>query len=132
MILCRDIDDQRILQSDQVRGTTSGTQPKGIVLMQKSKTSFNWFRGYWWSKSASVGLIESILGYNWKPRFFTGMQISQNHKKHYCILFLLPKKTHQWIKFSAKENFWFFPQNETFSEKFGSVHFSLLRPSDFI
>ena len=62
----RDIVDQRTLQSNWTRGTTSHTQPKSVVsdtnfllwlsLCRKSKMLLDSFQKYWWSKISAIWL----------------------------------------------------------------------------
>ena len=71
-ITSRDIDDQRILESDWTSGKPSGTQPRMVVLdvtfpwwlspRKKLKISIGFFLWYCWSKNPAVWLDKK---YHW-------------------------------------------------------------------
>ena len=83
---------QRILQSDYTKGTSGHPQPKQAVShpalpwwsspYKKCKRWIDSFQRYWWSKNTAIRLAESILGHNWRTRFFSGMGFLQNHEGH--------------------------------------------------
>ena len=93
-ISSRYIDDQRILQSDWTRGTTGcSTQLKEVVSdatslwclspFKKPKRSIDSFHRYWWSmNNNAISLAESILGHNWRNRFFPDIGFLNGHKEH--------------------------------------------------
>ena len=99
LILCRNIDDHRILQFDWMWSITSHTQPKVVVSVpisllwlspcENSKVLIDTSQKYWWSKHTAVWLIEIAFGYNWRNRFSPDLWFSQNHKEHFYILFLV-------------------------------------------
>ena len=57
-------------------------------LCKKSKRLIDSLQWFWWSKITVIWLVESILGHNWKTRFFPDMRFLQNHKKHSYAPFL--------------------------------------------
>ena len=83
LILWRNNDGQRILQSDWSRSTSGHTQPKLVVSgdtflwwlapSKISKRSLYSFQRYWWLNNNTIWLAESILDYKRKTRFFQGM-----------------------------------------------------------
>lgn len=82
LIPSRDIDDQGILESDWVKGTTDHTKPKVVVSdpacfsfppWKISKVSIDFFQRYWWTKI----VVEKILGH-----YYPDMRFSHNHEKH--------------------------------------------------
>ena len=112
LILSRDIDDQRALQSrhNWPHLTRKGSLRCYLSLMtnskQKTKILIDSFLRYLWSKilqsCKSCERSKILIGWecfshNWRTRFFTDMWLLQHYKEH-CY----QKKTHQWIKFLAK------------------------------
>ena len=85
---------------------------------KKSKISIDFFQTYWWSKNPTIWLVDSILGHNWRIRFFLDMQRSKNTVRCQFSAW----KAHQLINFVAKiKKSYFtrivgnFPQNENIS-----------------
>ena len=85
LIPSRDIDNQRILLSDWTSGTTGHIQLKSYLPLMIIS-----IERYWWSKHTAVLLFESILGLNWRSRFFPDMQ---HYKQHCYAQFLGGKDT---------------------------------------
>ena len=111
LILSRDIDDQRSLQSDWMRGTYGYTQPKEVILEVSfpwllspcKKCDMDWFLPeVLMSEESSNSIYLKILGHKWRTRFFPEMRLSQNYKKHCYAPFLRYKKningSHFWQK----------------------------------
>ena len=99
--LSRDIENQRIQQSDWTRGTTDHTYktvvvsdvtfPSWLSTCNYSKLSIDSFQTIWWSKHTAIWLVKSILGHS--------------------------------------QEFFSFP-NQDFCKKFGSASLWPLRPSN--
>ena len=95
----RDIDDQRIMQSDRTRSTTYHTQAKiGVSDLSlcwwlpsctKSKVLTDSVHRFWLSKNTAIWLVERIFNYKWRTRCFPQILFSQNHKEHYYAPFLV-------------------------------------------
>ena len=83
-------------------------------------------------KNLAVWLANSIFAFDSRTRFFPRFQ--QNHKGYYGAWLKSTKSTPQMTIFFAKSKkpyFWdvfmYYPQNEIFSQKSGSVSFLPLR-----
>ena len=139
MILSRDIDDQKILQSDWIRGTTGHTRSKvvvldntflqGSLLCKISKRLIDSFQKNWWSKNTAIWLLENILGHNWRNKFTVLRRIIEN----IVIYIFRAKKDTSMDNFFGKSQktltglFGLFSQFENFSEKLDPVSFWQLK-----
>ena len=52
--------------------------------------------------SCNIWLVENVLGYNLRIKFFSSMRFSQNHNYNSCASLKLRKNIHQWINFFLK------------------------------
>ena len=55
---------------------------------KKSKRSIEPFQRDWSPKNTAIWLAESILGHNWRTRFFQDTEFLQHHTEHCCASFL--------------------------------------------
>ena len=80
LIISRDTDDKRILESDWTIDTTGPTYAKAVVSdatfswwlspCNKSKMWIDSFQRYWWSDHHAIWLVESILAHNWRLQIY--------------------------------------------------------------
>ena len=130
MILSRDIDDQRILQSDWMRVTHGHIQQKGIVMYstfpwlqspcKKSKISPDSFQGY--SRSIPHMIRWEHFRLRLKNQIFLRQVVFAKPWSTLLFMIFKERKTHQWIKFlvNAKKPYFggifgpFFPKWEFF------------------
>ena len=97
---------------------TGHTQPKMVVfdatffwwlsLSKKSKRLLDSVQRNWWLKNTAILLAESILGHNWRTRFFLDMGFLQNHQES-CYATFLGKK-------DIGLNFWQKPKDTILEE----------------
>ena len=90
-------------------------------------------------RNPAIWLPESNFAFNSRTRFFPDMRFQQNHKGHCGAWFKSKKSTQQTLFCFAKCKkpyfcgvFGYYPQNEIFSQKSGSVSFWLLRHPNFL
>ena len=96
LILSRNTDDKRILQSNWTRDTTGNTQPTVVVShdylhVKMSKISIGSFQIFWWSKNSATWLDNSD---NWPHPTKTG------NLRHYIPLIISIQKTKTSLDFS--------------------------------
>lgn len=110
MILSRDLDEHRILQSDWETRTTDHYPPL-IIFIQKTKISLDFSKRYRRSNNPATWMVGSILCHNWRiflDILFLDMQHWLNHEEDCHTPFLGYKKVsrNEIFEKRQKDLFW--------------------------
>ena len=114
LILSRDIDDQRNLQSHPPKSDSFRSYLSLITIFTQKVPDINWCLPEISMIKRSCSLNESILGHEWHTIFFSHICFSQSKRALLCTIFRV-KKRYKWIKVLVKDkknlcwgNFWAF------------------------
>ena len=102
LILSRDIDDQRNLQSHPPKSDSFRSYLSLITLFTQKVPDINWFLPEISMIKRSCSLNESILGHEWHTIFFSHICFSQSKRALLCTIFRV-KKRYKWIKVLVKD-----------------------------